>query len=554
MITHEEAIKIGLWGNKIIELSEKLEEFLKENFSLDNLPERKDFINTREKKQFPMVLPESTLSNTIKKEIKAIKDLEFTELPLERLKYSIGKSYYELIKIRNAKVTDIVDGVVRPLTITALREFLSFANKHKIIVVPTAGKTSVTEALTPTKQSLALDVLKLNKIINFYPESLLIEVEGGILLPDLEKWLSGKGYKLGHSPQSFMYSTVGGSIASRGSGQFSSHFGSMRHMVHSLTVETPIGTFTERKNIVPESAVGPSLSELFIGSEASLGIISKAMLRIKPIQEQLFKAFLFKSFQEGIRAIQEFYQAGHHPATIRLSDEEETELLLLSSTSTTNATIKDKLFKKIGKYYLEQKGFITNHRCLLILQLEGDEEINNVSMNKITSLCKKYQAVSLGKTPAKVWYDQRYELPYMRENILQLGILVDTVETSATFDKLFETYTSTIKCLKQICPIAMAHVSHVYPEGASLYFTFMVEDDFNWKDPVITKIRKVVAENFINHSTISHHHGVGKAYKEFIHKERSEIENELLVTIKNKLDPNGILNPSSGLIYNLGSK
>ena len=170
-------------------------------------------------------------------------------------------------------------------------------------------------------------------------------------------------------------------------------------------------------------------------------------------------------------------------------------------------------------------------------------------MDTVKTICSKYDSISLGSTPAKAWYESRYELPYMRENILQLGLLIDTLETACTYDSISQVYESTIKVLRKYCPIAMAHVSHVYKEGASLYFTFMAKEDFNWENPLITRIRKAVIENFLEKKgTISHHHGVGTALRQFLPIERPEISRTIFMAIKKTLDPNFIMNPSSGLL------
>lgn len=281
-----------------------------------------------------------------------------------------------------------------------------------------------------------------------------------------------------------------------------------------------------------------------------MGIITKVKLRISPVSSQLFKSYLFKHFEQGIEAIREIYQAGIHPATVRLSDEVETELLLFSTSSTATSSLKERLAKKIAKYFLEHRGFITHHRCLLILQLEGELSLIQNQMNRLSSICGKYDSVSLGKTPAHVWYESRYELPYMRENILQLGLLVDTLETACTYDNLINVYGSTIQVMKKFCSLAMAHVSHVYNEGASLYFTFMAKENFDWSQPKIQQIRDAVIRNFHhNNATISHHHGVGRAFRNHIKNERSEVSYSILKSIKKTLDPNSIMNPASGFLF-----
>jgi alkyldihydroxyacetonephosphate synthase len=547
-ISHEEAVSSTYWGKKRVELPSEYLKFIQETFKIESLDRAIESILIQEKALFPLSIDKPNLSEKIQLQFQKIPDCSFTTQPLERFIFSTGMSYYDLLLKRNGRLGKILDGIVRPRTILALQEAIKVANEHSIFVIPTGGKSSVTESIKPAHTTIALDLLALNKIISFQPENNLIEVEAGILLPDLESWLEKRNFLLGHSPQSFISTTIGGSIASRGAGHFSSYFGPMRSMVHSLTVETPIGTFIDRKNIVPESAAGPTLSELFIGSEGALGVISTVFLKIKPLQRKRFKSFLFKTFTDGMKAIQEAYQVGHHPATIRLSDSFETELLF--------ATLdKEKLKNRLASIYLNYRGFDTNHRCILMVYSDGNRPVTKAQLKQITGICKKHHAISLGKGPAKKWHKTRYDLPYLRENFLELGVLIDTIETSTTFDKLQVVHDETIKILQNYCVYAMAHISHVYEDGASLYFTFIGKEDFNWDDPLIKKIRKEVIECFITQgATLSHHHGVGTVFKEFLPRERSEVANGILQSVKDYLDPNHIMNPSAGLLYKIDNE
>ena len=547
-ISHDEVIKVGIWGNKVTSMTEKMKMFLRQTFDLKDLDVKSQEIKNNEEQSFPLTLSDTTLAPSIVERLLKIEDLHFSTDSYLRLINSIGKSYWDIIRLRNGKITHIVDAVVSPTTIDALISLIEIANNENVPIIPVGGKTNVTEALEPIKRGIAVDLLKLNQIIDFQPKNCLIKVQTGILLPDLENWLKSKNFKLGHSPQSFLYTTVAGSIAARGAGQTSSLYGPMRHLVHNLKIVTPAGVFTSRNTNVPESAAGPDLNELFIGSEGALGIITEAELKISPIVDRTFKAFLFKSFNDGLSAIREFYQAGYHPATVRLSDSEETRLFLLLGSTDTKTMLKN-VSDRITNTYLKAKGFNFDTMCLMVTHYEGEPKFINAVKNGVTYYCKKYHALSLGKGPALKWYETRYDLPYLRENFLRLGIIVDTIETATLWENIFQLYTATITNFKKYCNIAMVHVSHVYSQGASLYFTFMAKEDYNWKEPLIYRIRQSTIKTFLaNGGTISHHHGVGQAFKNFLPNERSDLAFGLLKEIKHFLDPNNIMNPASGLI------
>ncbi len=256
-----------------------------------------------------------------------------------------------------------------------------------------------------------------------------------------------------------------------------------------------------------------------------------------------FKAFLFKKFEDGISAIQDFYQKGINPATIRLSDEKETEMLF-------RLLDKEELKNRLVEIYLNYRDYDTKHRCILFVYLEGEKDSTKNDLDVLSQSCKQFHGISLTSAPAKQWYETRYDIPFLRENFLEAGILLDTLETATTYDKLQTVHDKTLETLRKYCPFAMCHLSHVNPQGASLYFTFVATEDYNWDNLKLETIRKEVITGFIeNGATISHHHGVGIALKPYLPKERSELANGILKAVKDYLDPKGIMNPSAGLLY-----
>ena len=545
IISHEQAVTSTFWGGKRLDLPNEYKIFFSEVFQKIDLESRIKEIRNLEEKNFPQSIPESGIPEKVIQTLESIKNLHFTTNAYERFISSTGQSYLDLLRKRNGKLITIVDAVVKPTSIDAIRSLIKVAEEQNIHLLPMGGKSSVTQALTPSGLSIAVNMLNMNKIISFNPENELVEVETGILLPELENWLSERNFQLGHSPQSFIQTTIGGAIASRGAGQFSSSFGTMREMVHSVTVETPKGTFIDRINIVPESAVGPSLSELFIGSEGALGVITKATLKVKPILTKRFKAFIFKSFEDGIQAIQDFYQKGINPATIRLSDKMETEMLF-------RLLDKEELKNRLAEIYLNYRGFDTEHRCILFVYLEGEKDSTKNDLDVLTKSCKNFNGISLGDGPAKQWYDTRYDIPFLRENFLEAGILLDTLETATTYDKLQVVHDKALETLQKYCPFAMCHLSHVYPQGASLYFTFVAKEEYNWENLLLERIRKDVVTGFLeNGATISHHHGVGTALRRYLPGERGELANGIIKAVKEYLDHKGIMNNSAGLLYPL---
>ncbi|HKZ39494.1 MAG TPA: FAD-binding oxidoreductase, partial [Candidatus Hodarchaeales archaeon] len=500
-----------------------------------------------ERNSFPIKIPNSRISFSEFRELEGIPDLTISIDPQERLRCSHGMSYWDLLRIRNGKIPNVADAVAKPSTDAAINSLISVAHHHRIPLIPIGGRTGVTEATNIRDKAIVVDLQRMNHVVEFIPSSCLAIVEAGILLPDLEKWLGERNYRFGHSPQSFLSASVGGSIAARGAGQFSSIYGHIGDMISDLEVLTPVGTFRNRNNLVPESAAGPDLNEIFVGSEGALGIIAKAGVKIHPIQTIQFVSFLFKSFEDGLKAISEFYQKGVRPAVIRLSDKEETGLFL--DTTLEGRQTHKAFLRKMLSSYLWLKGSVLEGSCLLLLVFDGHTKINSASKKIASSISKRNGAIPLGSVPAKRWYKERYELPFYRDTLMSSGILVDTLETAARWDKLPELYKKVTEELRKMCPIVTAHVSHVYDVGAAIYFTFMVLETYDWHDPLVKRIRKKIVDIFLNSATISHHHGVGSAFSEFLVRERPLLANELVSRIKLVLDPKGIMNPSAGLVY-----
>ncbi|MHA2289867.1 MAG: FAD-binding oxidoreductase [Promethearchaeota archaeon] len=549
-VSYDELKLLFHWGEKRIELTEQLDEFIKDTFHIKDLKERFTKNQSKEHVNFPITIPKSKIEDKILNTLNENLDLDFSTDALTRIKFSMGMSYWDLIRLRNGKLSKFVDGVVFPKNNNGLKYIIKLANEYRFFLIPSGGRTSVTEAIEPKTDDgifIAVNLVKMNRILKFLPDASLLQVESGLLLPNIEHYLKERNFKFGHSPQSFMYTSIGGAIGARGAGQFSSLYGNIKEMIHDMTIETSIGTVSDRKILTPESAVGSNITDLLIGSEGSLGIISEVYLKIKPIQSLIFSSFLFKTFEDGVKSIKTFYQLGLKPLVIRLSDKEETKLFLRISSNTEEGMV-NKIFKEAASFYLKRRGFITDHQCLLILIFEGEEEVGKSQRNLITKICKKNQGISIGGSPAKSWYEDRYQLPHYRSNFMEQGLLVDTLETAATWDKLPILYKDVNTELKKYCKISMAHISHVYKEGAAIYFTFLNEEDYNWENPLISRIRNSVIPIFNkNNATISHHHGVGGAFKKFLDLEKDLITLEIFKSIKQIVDPNNIFNPSSGL-------
>ena len=311
----------------------------------------------------------------------------------DRLTHSLGKSYLDLLNLRQGLIRNPPDAVAYPKDEQEVAKLLSFARANRISIVPFAGGSSVVGGVEPakargTKGAITVDLRRMKNVLDVDAVSLTATVEAGIPGPELENELNKRGFTLGHFPQSFQFSVLGGWIASRSAGQVSTKYGKIEDMVESLTLVSPNGKLDTKA--VPASASGPQLKQVLIGSEGTMGVITKAKLRIHHVPAvSRYEGLMFKSFRDGINAIRETMQSGSVPAMMRLSDPDETTVsLMLSSQSATT---------KLGLWMLERLGYAPSRRCVMILGSEGDPTIVKAERQVAVGACKRNGAFAIGK-------------------------------------------------------------------------------------------------------------------------------------------------------------
>ena len=464
----------------------------------------------------------------------------------DRLTHSLGKSYVDLLTLRRGIIRNPPDAVAYPRNEKEVAKLLSFARANKVSIVPFAGGSSVVGGVEPVRQrgfrgTIAVDLRRMNKVLDVDAVSLTASVEAGVSGPDLEDELNRRGFTLGHFPQSFQFSVLGGWIATRSAGQVSTKYGKIEDMVESLTMVSPSGKLDTKS--VPASASGPQLKQLLIGSEGTLGLLTKAKMRIRRLPEvRRYEGLMFKSFRDGINAIRETMQGGLIPAMMRLSDPDETTVsLMLSSQGVTT---------KLGLWMLERFGYVPAHQCVMILGVEGDRMTVKAERQVAVAACKRNGAFAIGKGVGETWLNERFELPYLRDVLLDHCILVDTLETATTWDKLEALHGAIKKSIEEaiagmgVRGLAFAHISHAYWDGASIYYTLVAPQVKGREAQQWLRIKKAATDCIMrNGGTLSHHHGIGKDHAPWIKQELGENGLALLKAMKKQLDPEGIMNP-----------
>ncbi len=528
-------------------LKDHVVEILDHLVELWNLPK---FPKTPGKKWEDLSVRKIRLTEKELLELEKICGKEFVKTDnYERIFHSAGKSYYDVLRIRNDFLKEYVDVVCYPQNETQIIQILKFCNSKKIAVIPFGGGSSVVggvEALKNKDQKaiLSLDLTKLNQLLELDMQSRTATFQAGIYGPKLEKILNDKGYTLGHFPQSFEYSTLGGWVAARSSGQQSSKYGRIDKILNSLKVITCTGEIYTWK--LPPSAMGPDLNQILAGSEGILGIITQVTVKIHPLpQARSYFGFLFPSFERGIEFIREANLKGLKLSMMRLSDEDETELFQILSKIGKQETWKSKIKDKIIQKVLEWNG-IGNTKAFMITGVDASYlEIDEV-VPKAKYLAEKYNGFYAGTKPGKNWLRSRFNMPFLRNYFLENGVGVDTLETSITYDrilKLHEHVKEKIKSSLKYCDV-MCHVSHSYHEGASLYFTIIFPLDLQNPIEQWQVMKRSATEAILEvGGSVSHHHGIGIDHKEWYLKTLSDSSKEGLLALKKTWDPKSILNP-----------
>jgi alkyldihydroxyacetonephosphate synthase len=458
-----------------------------------------------------------------------------------RAKFSCGKFYAELLDLRLNLVPNPPDAVVSPNSFDELVKIVEYCNQERIPLIPVGGQSSVTGALQAPYGGIALDLTKhLNKIEKINTVNKTVTVQGGISGPALEEELNRHGFTCGHFPQSFEYSTVGGWIAAKGAGQASTGYGKIEDMVVALKVVTPAGVIETKE--YPRTAQGWDIFRLFIGAEGTLGIIAEATLNIHNYRPQNtnYASFIFKSFEQAVAAMQKIIQCEYgKPHLFRVSDPDETDIAF--KTKGFDNSFSDRLLKGLG--------FLPGKRSLMFVAVNGDKDFTKFVLNKIKGTARKGKGMYTGKSPVIKWLDQRYSSSYMRDPLMDMGIMSDTLETAVTWEKLLKVWHAVRTYVYQRPKtVLMIHISHVYESGANLYFTFLSPmEKGNEKNDFAAFHKGLVDTIQENGGSLSHHHGVGRVLAPWIEGHLGSPSMAVLGAVKKHFDPNNIMNPGGTL-------
>jgi alkyldihydroxyacetonephosphate synthase len=463
----------------------------------------------------------------------------------ERVLHAAGKGYPDLVRLRAGEPEGAPDAVLYPAAHEHVRAVLERCARDSIAVVPFGGGTSVVGGVAPLSGAhagvVALDMRRMGNVVELDRESLTVVAQAGMRAPALERYLGARGLTLGHHPQSFEYVSLGGCAATRSAGQASSGYGSIEKMILGLRFAAPAGDIALAA--VPASAAGPELRRLLVGSEGTCGVIDELSLRVRAApEERIYEGVFFEDFAAGVDALRALAQQHATPDVARLSDVQETRMSLALAGA-------GGLKGLLGRAYLGLRGR-GDGACLAILGFEGERVEVAMRRRRALELVRDSGGVRVGRSPGEAWLHGRYSAPYLRDELLTHGVLVETLETATQWSNLRRLHRAVggaiAKALEaQGTPgLVMCHVSHLYETGASLYFTFVARqregDEIGQWHAVKDAASRAIVDGG---GTITHHHAVGRDHAPWLQREVGSEGVAALRALKAELDPAGIMNP-----------
>ena len=459
-----------------------------------------------------------------------------------RLRHAGGQSYPDVLRRRAGVPPDLPDAIARPADHDQTVALLAVCNELGLAVVPYGGGTSVVGGVDPRTNGhsgvVTVDVSRLDPVIRVDETSRLAKMGAGATATRVESALAEYGLTLGHFPQSFARASIGGFVATRSVGQASTGYGRIDDLVATLRVATPTGAL--QLGTGTPNAAGPDPRVLFIGSEGVLGIITELSLRVVQAPElSRYEMWALPSFSEGLEVIRGLRQQGVAPDVVRLSDQTETETMQVMAGWKGRA----------AEWMSRLRGLPSAVFCVVGWEgpMHGPRSVAR-RRRDAAGMLRAGGGVPLGTGAGEAWQRQRFAGPLQRDALIDAGVLVETLETAATWSALPELYEAVTEALRGQLPTAIvqAHVSHLYPSGASLYFTVFAPAAETVAGSIArwSAAKAAASEAIVRvRGTITHHHAIGRTHADYLEAEIGPLSLAALRAVKATLDPNGIMNP-----------
>lgn len=467
----------------------------------------------------------------------------------DRVIHSFGKGFRDLFRLRHGIAAGAPDLIIYPESEHDVCIALRAAAERDVVVIPFGGGSNIAgclERMDARRMCVSLDMRRMRRVLAVDRRSFTAHIEAGVFGPDLEEQLAAQGMTLGHFPDSFLHSTLGGWIATRSAGMQSDKYGKIEDMVVAVRMVTPEGAL--QTSVVPKASNGIDVKHLCIGSEGTLGVITEATMRVHALPEsRQVRGYLFPEFEGGIEAMFKCVEQECMPAMVRLNDPDKTALSLAFRPPSSGFT---KIASSLFKSYLRAKGFAQPRTCLMLVAFEGSRREVSRRMQQAETIYRKRGAVGLGAGAGKSFEASKYDFPHIRDFLLDRDVTTDVSETATVWSNISTLYQDTRAVLRseisksRVHPWVGCHISHTYSCGASLYFTFGFRQQLGREMEQYLQVKRAVQQSFIDHrATLSHHHAVGTEHLPWLAADISPVGVQAISAIKQGLDPGNIMNP-----------
>jgi alkyldihydroxyacetonephosphate synthase len=471
---------------------------------------------------------------------------------LDRIVHTYGKSATDLLRIRAGDIPRVPDVVVYPGNEAEVQLIVDHAVAADAVIIPYGGGTSFSGSLRApegqTRPVISLDLGRINQLIDIDEESGLARIQAGAQGPDLEDQLSARGWVLGHYPDSFTHSTLGGWVATRSSGMQSDKYGDISDITRGMRVVMPGKVLVVRP--VPHTSTGPSVREMVLGSEGRLGVITEVTVQVHRIPEvRVILAYLFPSWEAGLAAMQEISASDAHPSVTRVSDARETAFSFATRKKSSGISISSLISKGLMKV-LERRGWNLDQVCLSFIGYEGGKAHVARQKKIVKDIVGRHGGIGVGKGPAALYDQKKFDTPYIRDFLLDRGAIGDVSDTAAPWSRLLPLYRNLMAAAHKVNAELgvrgwiMCHLSHSYHSGACLYFTFVFKHD--GVDPLgqYEPLKNAIQQAFVGSSgTLSHHHAVGTEHARWLEQDISAPGVHMIDGLFSATDPGRNFNP-----------
>jgi alkyldihydroxyacetonephosphate synthase len=474
---------------------------------------------------------------------------------MERVVHTYGKSLRDLVRIRGNRIERAVDVVVYPADEDDVQRVVDTAVAADAVLIPFGGGSNIAGSLEPVpgeaRTVISLDMGRMNAVIDIDADSGLARIQAGALGPHLEAQLAARGWTIGHFPDSFTHSTIGGWAATRSSGMQSDKYGDIAQIVRGIRVVRP--SRDDRDGVlvipaVPSASTGPSVREMIVGSEGRLGVITEITAQVHRVPEvREIQAYFFPTWEAGVRAMQAISESDASPIITRVSDSRETGFSM--ATSKERHGMDALLAERVLPTLMRSKGWKLDEICLSFIGFEGGAAHVARQKKLVGAIVKKHGGMGVGTGPGVLYDQKKFDTPYLRDFLLDRGAAGDVSETAAPWSKLLPLYDGVVAAANRAYDEIgkkgwiMCHLSHSYHSGACLYFTFA----FVGGDDMLAEydvVKSAIQQAFVdNGGTISHHHGVGVEHSPWIEQDISPEGVAVMRGLFTAVDPGDNFNP-----------